>query len=555
MTDPMPAGVGLSSYIGISFACFALCACAHVPPPRSIDDNAFVVEATIGGIQSAISAHATSCRRIVDAYLRRIDAYNSTGINAITVVAPDVRAAADEIDRRLAAGERLGPLFCAPLLIKDNVDTAGLETSGGSIALKGSPVPRDAFIVSRLKQAGAVILAKTNMAEWAFSPRQTVSSSFGITTNAYSRQHVPAGSSGGTASGVAASFGVAGIGTDTGNSIRGPSSHLSLVGIRPSIGLVSRSGIIPLSADRDVAGPIARTVEDAALILTAIAAPDAEDAYTMNGRVHRAVAYASGLRTTALRGTRIGVLRALMDPAVTNPEILRLFEQALADLRKAGALIADPVEIPDLARHLEDTTYFCPRFRYDLARYLERRGRSDGLDLPQILASHSYGSSDPRVKDRLEFLTSFPRNIPPSNWDNPCPEYFEHSGRQRYLADVASMMKSNRLDAVVYPTWLQPPASIHRANEDYAGDNSQLIAPATGLPAATVPMGWLSSGLPAGLQLLGGAYSEDKIIRLAFAYEQATHHRHPPEGFPALTAAAKIHAAGERSCGQAVTIE
>jgi amidase len=544
-------GGGFLLLLKIGFACIALSSCGPNAPQRSVDDNSFVIEATIRGIQSAISAHETTCRRIVDAYLRRIEAYDSeTGLNAITVVAPDARAVADAIDRRLAQGERLGPLFCAPLLIKDNVDTVGLETSGGSIALKGKPVPRDAFIVSRLRNADAVIIAKTNMAEWAFSPRQSVSSSFGVTTNAYSREHVPAGSSGGTASAVVANFAVAGIGTDTGNSIRGPSSHLSLVGIRPTIGLVSRSGIIPLFADRDVAGPMARTVEDAALILNAIATADNEDSYTQNSRVHRSADYTAALNPAALQRKRIGVLRAIIDPAATNSEILNLFEQALADMRTSGAEIIDPVEIPNLDRHFVtpsrlltfvanvgvNPSYLCLRFRYDLARYLERRGLVDGqLDLPQILASRSY-SDDPLVKARLETWARFPRDTPPSNWDTPCPEYFEHSGRQSYLADVTAMMETNNLDAVVYPSWAQPPASINRANEGYAGDNSQLVAPATGLPAATVPMGWLSSGLPAGLQFLGRAYSEDEILAFAFAYERTTHHRHPPVRFPALAA-------------------
>ena len=539
------------SLLKIAFASIALSTCGPNAPPRTVDDNLFVIEATIRGIQSAISAHETTCRRIVDAYLRRIEAYDSaTGLHAITVVAPDARAVADSIDRRLAQGERLGPMFCAPLLIKDNVDTAGLETSGGSIALKGTPVPRDAFIVSRLRQADAVIIAKTNMAEWAFSPRQSVSSSFGVTTNAYSRDHVPAGSSGGTASGVAANFAVAGIGTDTGNSIRGPSSHLSLVGIRSTIGVVSRSGIIPLFADRDVAGPMARTVEDAALILNTIAAADDEDLYTQNGRVRRSADYTAALNAASLKGKRIGVLRAIVNPASTHPERLNLFEQALADLRTAGAEIIDPVEIPHADRHFVappptaafaanigvNPSYLCLRFRYDLARYLERRGVVDAqLDLPQLLASGSY-SDDPLMKARLDTWGRFPRDTPPSNWDTPCPDYFEHSGRQSYLADVTQMMETNTLDAVVYPSWAQPPALIDRANEDYAGDNSQMVAPATGLPALTVPMGFLSSGLPAGLQLLGRAYSEDEILALAFAYERATHHRHPPSRFPALPA-------------------
>nr|MCS5703071.1 amidase [Acidobacteriota bacterium] len=198
-------------------------ACA--PPPAPIE----VVETTIAQVQEAITSGQTTCRMVVQSYLDRIEAYDQpTGMNAITVVNPNALARADEIDEAVANRDPLGSLFCAPLLIKDNYDTYDLPTTGGSIALKESIPPDDAFMVQKLREADAIVLAKTNMAEWAFSPRQTISSSYGTTANAYALDRVPAGSSGGTASGVAASFGVAGMGTDTGNSIRGPSSHLAL---------------------------------------------------------------------------------------------------------------------------------------------------------------------------------------------------------------------------------------------------------------------------------------------------------------------------------------
>ena len=218
---------------------------------------------------------------VVQSYLDRIEAYDqSTGMNAITVVNPNALARADEIDEALDNGDALGSLFCAPLLIKDNYDTYDLPTTGGSIALKESIPPDDAFMVQKLREADAIVLAKTNMAEWAFSPRQTVSSSYGTTANAYALDRVPAGSSGGTASGVAANFGVAGMGTDTGNSIRGPSSHLALFGIRSTIGLTSRDGVIPLSLQSDIAGPMTRTVEDGARIFNVVAGYDPADPYT-----------------------------------------------------------------------------------------------------------------------------------------------------------------------------------------------------------------------------------------------------------------------------------
>ena len=217
-----------------------------------------LVEATISDIQKSVRSGQVSCRAVVEGYINRIDVYDqASGINAITVINPNAIERAEEVDRAIRTGEALPELFCTPLLVKDNFDTHDMVTTGGSIALKDSYPPDDAFMIRKLREAGAIVLAKTNMAEWTFSPRETVSSSYGRTANAYDVEFVPAGSSGGTASGVAASMGVAGMGSDTGNSIRGPSSHLALFGIRSTIGLTSRDGVIPLIFDRDIAGPMA----------------------------------------------------------------------------------------------------------------------------------------------------------------------------------------------------------------------------------------------------------------------------------------------------------
>ena len=230
-----------------------------------------LVEASITDLQTALLNGDASCREIVQGYMARIETYDqSRGINAITEINPNALAKADTIDQALAANQPMPELFCAPLLIKDNFDTADMVTTGGSVALKDSIPPDDAFMVRKLREAGAIVLAKTNMAEWAFSPAQSISSSYGRTTNAYDVNYVPAGSSGGTASGVAASFGVAGIGSDTGNSIRGPSSHLALFGIRSTLGLTSRDGVIPLVFDRDIAGPMTRNVEDGARLFNCL---------------------------------------------------------------------------------------------------------------------------------------------------------------------------------------------------------------------------------------------------------------------------------------------
>ena len=316
-----------------------LAACSNKP-----DASFSLIETSIADIQSALRAGTVSCHEVVAAYIQRIEMYDkASGINAITVVNPNALQRADEVDAALRNGDALPDLFCVPLLIKDNFDTHDMVTTGGSIALKDSYPPDDAFMVRKLRDAGAIVLAKTNMAEWAFSPRETVSSSYGRTANAYDIDYVPAGSSGGTASGVAANFGVAGMGSDTGNSIRGPSSHLALFGIRSTIGLTSRDGVIPLIFDRDIAGPMTRSVEDGVRLFNVVAGYDPadpltvpdkrEDDYTRipqcrwpQGQAHRCTAAAGGSR-----GCGPGNQGNLL--------------QAIEDLKAAGATIVDPVAI------------------------------------------------------------------------------------------------------------------------------------------------------------------------------------------------------------------
>ncbi len=504
---------------------FTIIACDGSPQP--ID----VVEATISQIQDQIRSGQTTCRLVVQAYLDRIETYDEATVNAITVVNPNALTRADEIDEAIQAGEEVGPLFCAPLLVKDNFDTHDLPTTGGSIALMGSIPPDDAFMVRRIREADAIVVAKTNMAEWAFSPRQTVSSSYDTTANAYALDRVPAGSSGGTASGVAASFGVAGLGSDTGNSIRGPASHLALVGIRSTIGLTSRDGVIPLSFDRDIAGPMARTVEDAARIFNVVAGYDPADPYTEAGRGRKEADYTVALDVDGLRGARIAVMRELVDTEDADSAVVRVFEQAVADLARLGAQIVDPLEF-DLQEERRRPGMSCRRFRYDMHVYLESLGEGAPIrDVLEVLETGQYSAYAERSLRRYE---ATPVDVHPADADPPCMDYLENEGRQAFLSALVAAMDAARLDAVIYPTWLNPPAHIDRGDEEYRGDNSQVVAPATGMPAITVPMGFTYGRLPAGLQILARPYDELLLFRLAYAYEQGTHHRVPPEGFPAL---------------------
>ncbi|HEV7559281.1 MAG TPA: amidase [Kofleriaceae bacterium] len=503
----------------------AILGCAGSPRTVAEPACAFdVVEASIGDLQQSIRQHRTTCHAIVAAYLDRIATLDaSLNLHAITVVNKEALVRADEIDRAIAHGDELGPLVCAPILVKDNYNTIGLPTTAGSIALQDHIAQTDAFMVAALKRAGAIVLAKTNMAEWAFYPWATHSSSYGTTANAYAPDRTPAGSSGGTAVGVAESFGVAGLGSDTGNSIRGPSSHAALFGLRSTLGLASRSGVVPLFSDRDVTGPMTRTVEDGAKMFDVISAFDPTDPLAVLGADHHTTRYATSLDRRGLVGKRIGVVRELV-PATTDPEILRLFEQALKDLVANGAVVVDPFAIDNFAKHADEDTV-CASFRFDVNTYLRAEGTSVSFtDVATVFTRRQYA---PDVKDSLNELVQ-PLDRAPETWVPACQRYPNNPLRQAFLRDIVSAMDGANVDLLVFPTWTAVPAPLARAREDYAGDNSQLIAPSTGMPAATVPMGFSHDIYPAGLQLVARPFAEATIFAAAYAYEQATHHRRPP---------------------------
>src|SRR6516165_238499 len=305
-------------------------------------------ETTIAQIHDAMKAGRLTCHALIDAYLRRIDAFDKNGpaLNAIVVVNPDALKQADDLDRRYAQGGFTGSLHCIPAIVKDNFETIGLQSAAGSLALKGFVSNKDAFLVKRIKDAGAIVLAKSNMAEWAFSPYETVNSILpGYTRNPYALDRVTAGSSGGTAAAVAANFGAIGLGSDTGNSIRGPSSHQALVGIRSTMGLTSRAGVIPLSMLADIAGPMTRTVEDAVAVFQVIAGEDPDDPVTAASRGRTIPNYTQSLQRDGLKGARIGILRQAYERDTTDPEVVDVFMAAVDDLRREGATIVDPVRV------------------------------------------------------------------------------------------------------------------------------------------------------------------------------------------------------------------
>jgi amidase len=490
-----------------------------------------IEETTIAQVHAAFRNGQLTCRGLVDAYLRRIDAYDRNGpaLNAIVVVNPEARKTADELDRRFAQGSLAGPLHCVPAIVKDNFETIGLQTANGSLALEGFVSTSDAFQVRRIKEAGAIVLAKSNMAEWAFSPYETVNSILpGYSRNPYALDRVTAGSSGGTAAAIAANLGLIGLGSDTGNSIRGPSSHQALVGIRSTMGLTSRGGVVPLNLLADIAGPMTRTVEDAVAVFQVIVGEDPADLATTASRGRARENYAAALDRGGLRGARIGVLRQAYEHDTTDAEIVRVFRAALDDLERAGATIVDPATIEGLDHiRRQEGAAPCRGFKYDINRWLASHGsRVPVRSLEEIVKSRRF---HPSVQLRLERAQEGPENGPDTE---ACKA--EMTYRERVRSAVLKTMDALTLDAFAYPTWSNPPRLIGDLNTPH-GDNSQFFSPTTGWPAINVPMGYTRGGLlPAGMTFFGRAWSEPVLIRLAYAYEQRTRHRHPPASTPPL---------------------
>lgn len=496
---------------------------AQAPPPFQVE------EASIADIHAAFRDGRVTCRGLVERYLRRIDLYDKNGpaVNTLVTLNPRALAEADVLDGRFNAGGPVGPLHCIPTIVKDNFETAGLQSSNGSLTFEGYVPATDAFQVARIKAAGAIVLAKSNLAEWAFTPNETLSSILpGYTKNPYRLDRVTAGSSGGTAAAVAASFGAVGLGSDTGNSIRGPSSHQALVGIRSTMGLTSRAGVFPLSLLADIAGPMGRTVADVAAVFQVVAGEDPTDPVTAAARGRQIPNYAQALRRDALRGMRIGILRQAYERDSTDPEIVQVFMRAVEDLTRAGATIVDPAAIEGLeAIRRQPGMPSCQGFKYDLNQFLAaRKGRVPVNDLSEVVKG---GKFHPTVRRQLEQSEQGPAHGPGT------PECAaEAAYRDQVRAAVLKTMDAQKLDAFVYPTWSNPPRLIGDLNTP-GGDNSQFFSPTTGWPAVQVPMGYTRGGLlPAGITFFGRAWSEATLLGAAYAYEQATTHRRPPPTTP-----------------------
>lgn len=504
----------------------------------SVNAATFVLEeTTISEINKAFNAGALTSEQLTQLYINRIETYDqagSTPLNSIILINPNALETARALDlERQLYGPR-SPLHGIPIIVKDNYDTFDLPTTAGSASLAGSIPLDDAFQVQKLREAGALILAKSNLAEFAFSAQRSVSSILGTTRNPYDLERVPAGSSGGTGASVAANFGVIGLGTDTGNSIRGPSSHNALVGIRSTIGLTSRDGIVPLNLYRDIGGPMGRTVEDVALVFNIIAGYDPADPSTEPVNGLTLPDYTTFLDANRLQGARIGVLDELFRPssgssraATASLEIEALMDQSIADLRRLGATV-EPTIIPNFDALLS-ATGGCNRFEFDINNYLASLGPDAPVKtLDDIIAS---GLFDPTVTGSLNSAAAV-EDVPP---DDRLVCQTAEANRDILRLAVLDVLNSNQYDAFIFPTWSNPPRLVGDETSPN-GNNSGITAPPTGFPAITVPMGYtVNNTLPAGLQFWGRPYDEPTLFGLAYSYEQGTMKRRPPALFPALS--------------------
>jgi amidase len=489
------------------------------PPPAPIEYFE-VYEQSIVDLQSAMASGRVTSRRLVESYLARINAYDQAGprLNAIVLVNPRAREDADAMDGERADKKVRGPLHGIPVLIKDNYNTADMPTSGGALGLATLQPRADAFQVKKLRDAGAVILGKTTMHELA-AGITTISSLTGQTRNPYDLYRVPGGSSGGTGAAIGASFAAAGMGSDTCGSIRIPAANQNLVGLRGTHGLSSRDGVMPLSSTQDIAGPLARSVTDLAIMLDATVGPDPNDPITAEGGAHIPKSFRDALAADGLKGARIGVLRTLWGSAPEDDEVAGIVRKALDGFKAQGAEVID-ITVPGLDDLLRDSSVIGDEFKFDLAAYLAKIPNAPVKSLGEILD---------RGLHHAELDATFRlRNAPEKR---ETEHYRQAMIKRRTLrALVLATLEEQRIDALAYPTLRRKPALIGEAQ---GGTNCQLSA-TTGLPAIAMPAGFSNDGLPIALELLGGAWEEAKLLKYAFASEQATKPRRAPFSTPPL---------------------
>ena len=489
-----------------------------------------LLEATIDDIHAAFAAKTITCRQLTDLYLQRIEAYDDAGpgLNAVQTVNGAALKEADRLDAAFASGGATGPLHCITVLVKDQIETSDMPTSYGSAVFREFVPTRDATVVARLKKAGAIILGKTTMGEFA---QGFVSSAAGVIRNAYDRKRTATGSSGGTGVGVTANLATVGIGEDTLGSIRNPASAGSLVGVRPTVQLVSRYGMMPARPSSDTLGPMTRTVKDAAIVLGVIAGYDGNDPLTAYAAGQVPASYTASLDRNGLQGARIGVIRDPMD-AKTEPasddyrKVRAVIGRAFDDLKARGAHLIDPVAVPKLRERLAILSEDVFEFEPAVNRYLAQHPNAPARTLREILLSGKVAPSRARALMNVVGRST------------------SEAGYLRILAtkedirqSVLTLMAEHRLEALVYASYDHQPDVIppDPMTTTYSPrGNNRVLSSVVGFPAMTVPAGFTADGLPAGIEFMGRPFSEPLLFKLAYAYEQATRQRKPPSLTPPL---------------------
>jgi amidase len=500
--EPSTAWPRTAPLVLLVVAAASLSGCTR-PDPRPIVSDAHLEEATIESVHEAFARGSLNCQGLIDGYLRRIDALDRGGprLNALISVSPDAMAQALALDRRYATEGLTGPLHCIPVVLKDNVETRDMPTTAGSLLLLDIP-PADADITARLRSAGAIILGKGNMDEWAHGGAGGYSSAGGQTRNPYKLTALPGSSSGGPAVAVSANLAVLGIGSDTQGSIRGPVAYNHLAGIKPTMGLLSRVGVVPFSLSLDAVGPMTRTVRDAAIMLNAMASSGQDIGGW--GWEHEAQDHTSRLDRDALAGARIGVLRTYLDDSP-------VLEAAIQTLRSLGAEIVDPVEAPASIRTLSADNYAVisqTEFRNQLGEYLASR-RPDA-----IVRSHAdvlRASEDEGFPIAPEVLLRLRAESERGTLEDPAYLEAVNSAPAAMRDGIDAMLESGNLNALVH------------------GLSGSALASFSGYPSVMVPAGIDAAGNPQSIQFLGVPFSEPMLLGYAYAFEQATRHRVPPD--------------------------
>lgn len=499
---------------------YALLAAAPVSAQRSApptrNPSFDVTEASVTDLQRAMADGRASSVQLVDAYVARIAAYDHGGpmLNAMIRLNPRARADAAALDAERKAGRVRGPLHGIPIILKDNFDTKDLPTSAGSLALANHRPVKDAFIVLKLREAGAVILGKANMHELAAGVT-SISAFGGQTRNPYDLSRCPGGSSGGTGAAVAASFGALGWGSDTCGSIRIPSAFGSLFGLRPSMGLFSRDGIVPLALTQDVPGPLARTVTDLAIGLDATVGEDPNDAATRVSQPRPT--FVDALRTDALRGVRIGIFTPYFRNA--DADVADTIRAAARSLRALGAEVVD-VNMPDFDDLIAGSSAIILETKFDLIDYFARPGGAPVTSLHEIIEKGLYDKAL-EVRHKAADTASA----------RDSESHRRVLAKQRVVrARIIALLDSLKLDAIAYPTSARKPVLI---GDPQLGGTCALAAQ-TGLPAISMPAGFTADGLPTGLELLGRPFSDARLVAFAYAFEQAGPRRRPPVSTPPL---------------------